>query len=64
MATAEIKRILKLGGSLAIILPNRWVKGRVNAGVEMIVVSNGELRIFPVHSKVPHRDGKGEIENG
>ena len=51
MATAEIKRVLKLGGSLAIVLPNRWVKGRVKAGEEMVVVSNGELRIFPLHSK-------------
>ena len=51
MATVEIKRVLKLGGSLAIILPSRWVKGRIKAGEEMIVVGNDELRIFPVHSK-------------
>ena len=51
MATAEIKRVLKLGGSLAIVLPHSWVKGRVKAGEEMIVVGNGELRIFPVYSK-------------
>jgi len=51
MATAEIKRVLKLGGSLAIILPSRWVKGRIKAGEEMVVVGNNELRIFPVHSK-------------
>ncbi|MFC1861082.1 AbrB/MazE/SpoVT family DNA-binding domain-containing protein [Chloroflexota bacterium] len=51
MATAEIKRVLKLGGSLAIVLPNSWVKGRIKAGEEMIVVGNGELRIFPVYSK-------------
>lgn len=51
MATAEIKRVLKLGGSLAIVLPNSWVKGRIKAGEEMIVVGNGELRISPVHPK-------------
>jgi len=51
MATAEIKRVLKLGGSLAIVLPNSWVKGRIKAGEEMVVVGNGELRIFPVHLK-------------
>ncbi len=51
MATAEIKRVLKLGGSLAIVLPNSWVKGRIKAGEEMIVIGNGELRIFPVYSK-------------
>lgn len=51
MATAEIKRVLKLGGSLAIVLPNSWVKGRIKAGEEMVVVGNGELRIFPVYLK-------------
>ncbi len=51
MATAEVKRVLKLGGSLAIVLPNSWVKGKIKAGEEMIVVGNGELRISPVHSK-------------
>jgi len=51
MTTAEIKRVLKLGGSLAIVLPNSWVKGRIKAGEEMVVVGNGELRIFPLHSK-------------
>lgn len=51
MATAEIKRVLKLGGSLAIVLPNSWVKGRIKVGEEMVVVGNGELRIFPVHLK-------------
>lgn len=49
MATAEIKRVLKIGGSLAIILPKSWTKGKVQPGTEMVVVGNGELRIFPVH---------------
>lgn len=51
MAIAEVKRVLKLGGSLAIVLPCSWVKGRIKAGEEMVVVGNGELRIFPVHLK-------------
>jgi antitoxin component of MazEF toxin-antitoxin module len=49
MASAEVKRVIKLGGSLAIILPNRWAKGKVKPGQEMVVIANGELRIFPVH---------------
>ena len=49
MATADIKRVIKLGGSLAIILPNHWAKGKVKPGQEMVVIANGELRIFPVH---------------
>ncbi len=51
MATAHIKRIIRIGGSLAIILPTEWAKGNVKAGQEMVVVGNGELRIFPVHLK-------------
>ncbi|MBI4329749.1 MAG: AbrB/MazE/SpoVT family DNA-binding domain-containing protein [Chloroflexi bacterium] len=50
MATAEVKRVLKLGGSLAIVLPKTWLKGRIKAGQEMVVVGDGELRIIPVHS--------------
>ena len=51
MTIVEIKRVLKLGGSLAIILPTSWTKGKVIAGEEMVVISNSELRIFPVHLK-------------
>lgn len=51
MATAHIKRVIKIGGSLAIVLPTQWAKGRVEAGEEMVVVGNGDLRIFPVHLK-------------
>jgi len=49
MATADIKKVIKIGGSLAIILPCHWAKGKVKPGQEMVVVGNGELRIFPVH---------------
>ncbi len=62
MATAEIKRVIKIGGSLAIILPYRWAKGKVKPGEEMVVVSNEELRIFPVHLKVSCQDSKDEVE--
>jgi len=51
VATANIKRVIKIGGSLAIILPTQWAKGRVKPGQEMVVVGNGELRIFPVHEQ-------------
>lgn len=51
MTTAQIKRVIKIGGSLAIVLPTQWAKGKVEAGQEMVVVGNGELRIFPVHVK-------------
>jgi len=51
MATAHIKKVIRIGGSLAIILPNQWAKGNVEAGQEMVVVGNAELHIFPVHPK-------------
>jgi hypothetical protein len=51
MTTAQIKKVIKIGGSLAIILPGQWVKGNIEAGQEMVVIGNGELRIIPVHPK-------------
>jgi len=51
MATAQIKKVIKIGGSLVIILPIEWAKGKVQPGQEMVVIGNGELRIFPVHLK-------------
>ena len=63
MSTAHIKKIIKIGGSLAIVLPTRWAKGRVKAGQEMVVVSNGELRIFPVNYKASCQDSKDETES-
>jgi antitoxin component of MazEF toxin-antitoxin module len=49
MARAEIRRILRVGGSLAIILPPSWTKGKVKAGDEMVVIADGDVRILPVH---------------
>ena len=63
MATAHIKKIIKIGGSLAIILPTEWAKGRVEPGQEMIVVGNGELRIFPVHPKEIQPPDCGKTNN-
>jgi len=51
VATARIRRVLRVGGSLAIVLPSSWVKGRIKVGEEMVIVENSELRIFPVHEK-------------
>ena len=51
MATGHIKKVIRIGGSLAISLHTQWAKGKVQPGEEMVVVGNGELRIMPVHSK-------------
>ncbi|MDD5435696.1 MAG: hypothetical protein PH343_09740 [Nitrospira sp.] len=56
MATADIKKVIKIGGSLAIIIPCRWAKGKVKPGQEMVVVGNGELRIFPLHESKQAKD--------
>lgn len=50
MATVHIKKVIRIGGSLAITLPTQWAKGKVKPGEEMVVVGNGELCIIPVHS--------------
>jgi len=63
MTTAHIKKIIKIGGSLVIILPTQWANGKAKAGEEMVVVGNGELRIFPVHPKGSHQGTKDEAEN-
>ena len=63
MSTAMVKRIIKIGGSLAIILPHQWAKGKVRAGQEMVVVGNGELHIFPVHEKGGQAQHEAESES-
>lgn len=63
MATADIKRVIKIGGSLAIILPSHWAKGKVKPGQEMVVVGNGELRIFPVHERSEQAQHEAETES-
>ena len=60
---AQIKKVIKIGGSLTIILPTQWAKGEVEPGQEMVVVGNVELRIFPVYLKVSHQDSKDEAES-
>lgn len=51
MPTVHIKKVIKIGGSLAIILSTQWAKGKVKPEEEMVVVGNGELRVIPVHLK-------------
>jgi hypothetical protein len=58
MATAHIKKLIKIGGSLAIILPSQWVRGKLKPREEMVVVGNGELCISPVLPK------DGQVEDG
>ena len=58
MTTAFVKRVIRIGGSLAIILPSKWASGRVKPGQEMIVIGNGELRILPVE------DGHMQAQHG
>jgi antitoxin component of MazEF toxin-antitoxin module len=64
MATAHIKKVIRIGGSLAIILPCQWAKGKVKPGEEMVVVGNNELRIFPVHWTASQMEEEKSLENG
>lgn len=60
MALAQVKRVLKLGGSLTIVLPSSWVK----AAKEMVFIGNGELCIFPVHVKDSQVQEGETLQNG
>ena len=51
MATVHIKKVIKIGGALAIVSPSQWAKGKVEPGEEIVVVGNGKLRIFPLHQR-------------
>ncbi|MFC1977906.1 hypothetical protein ACFLWS_06565 [Chloroflexota bacterium] len=64
MVTAQIRKVIKIDDSLAIILPNEWAKGNVRLGQEMVVVSNSQLRIFAAHSKETQLAHKKEIKGG
>ena len=63
MTIAVVKKVIKIGGSLAIILPCQWAKGKVRVGQEMVIVGNGELRIFPVHEKGERAKHEAEGES-
>jgi antitoxin component of MazEF toxin-antitoxin module len=47
-ATAEIRKIVKIGGSLAITLPLQWArKKEITAGTEVVVITDGaEVRMI------------------
>lgn len=63
MATVQIKKVIRIGDSLAITLLTQWVKGKVEPGEEMVVIGNGELRIIPVHlTRISCLDSKDEAE--
>ena len=63
MAFAEIKKVIRIGGSLAIILPCKWTKENVKVGQEMVLVGNGELRIIPLRQKETLQDGENRGED-
>ena len=62
MATADIRRVIKIGGSLAIILPHKWARGKIRPGQEMVVVANRDLRIFPVHDEAGQNNDEAQTE--
>jgi len=60
MTGASIRRVIRIGGSLAITLPRAWAKGKIVAGDEVALIGNEDLRIFPIHSEVSRQDNKIE----
>lgn len=51
MATAIIKKVIRIGESLTIILPSQWMEVTVKPREEMVMVGNEELCSFMVYSK-------------
>lgn len=61
MATASIRRVIRIGGSLALTLPPDWAKGKIVAGDEVAVISSKkELRIYPVQLEETDEVGRGK----
>ena len=51
VGSASIRRVIKLGGSLAVTIPPAWARqGGLVAGDDVALVANGELRIVPLHT--------------
>jgi antitoxin component of MazEF toxin-antitoxin module len=62
VATVSIRRVIRIGGSLALTLPPEWArKGRLAAGDEVALIANGELRIVLIHDK-PGKAGEVTAE--
>lgn len=62
VASASIRRVIKIGGSLALTLPPEWArKGRLGAGDEVALIANGELRIVPIHARAG-KTGEATVE--
>ncbi len=50
--TAEVRQVFRVGGSLVITLPRRWLsKQGLETGDYLVIITNGEIRILPVHSE-------------
>ncbi len=62
--SAEVRQVFRVGGSLVIALPKHWLlKHGHGTGDYLVVVANGELRIFPVHLKALRQDTLDEDES-
>jgi hypothetical protein len=55
---AYIKKVIRMGGSMIIVLPVGWAKCHVRPGDEVVVVDDGlELHIRPLHPKESAEEG-------
>jgi antitoxin component of MazEF toxin-antitoxin module len=51
-SAAYIKRVIRMGGSMIVVLPVGWAKCHVRPGDEVVIVDDGvELHIRPLRSK-------------
>lgn len=61
MNGVEIKKIIKIGGSVAIILPKACAMGKLKPGEEMVLVGNPDsgIHIYPVRVLCPPVEKEG-----
>ncbi len=62
MTITAVKKVIQIGGSVAITLPKEWAKDHVKPGDEMYIVATDELHIAKVPQKAKSLEKKLEVE--
>jgi hypothetical protein len=60
MTIIAVKKVIQIGGSVAITLPKEWAKDHVKPGDEMYIVATDELHIAKVPQKTKSTEKKVE----
>lgn len=61
MTITAVKKVIRIGGSVAITLPKEWAKDHVKPGDEMYIVATDDLHIAKVPQKTKSSEKKVEV---